>query len=78
MGQDEALEWMEYYKLFPFDDLHRIHRPAALIATQQAAPKDRQKAVDAALDWLQPEPTLQGVPDSDVGMMRLLGFNRKG
>lgn len=78
MDQAELLEWVEFYKLFPFDDLHRFHRPAALVATAGAAPKDRMKAVAASVDWLQPEPTLTGLSSVDVDMMRLMGFNRKG
>ena len=78
MGQDEFLEWVEFYKLFPFDDLHRIHRPAALIATAGADSAKRQAAIDAATDWLQPEPRNAGLSASDVSMMRALGFKQKG
>jgi hypothetical protein len=32
MSQREFEEWRDFYMRFPFDDLHRYHRPAALIA----------------------------------------------
>ena len=53
---------MEYYKLFPFDDMHRYHRPAALIAAS-ASNLDRESfagGVKARIDWLQPEPASEG------------------
>lgn len=78
MGLDEVLAWQEFARQFPFDDLHRFHRPAAFIGTQNAAPEKRNAAVIASLDWLQPEPTLQGLPDADTAIIRLMGFNRKG
>lgn len=76
MGQDEFLEWVEFYKLYPFDDLHRYHRPAALIATASASP--RGTALEASLDWLQPEPRNAGLIPSDISTMRAFGFKRKG
>lgn len=78
MVQDEFLEWVEFYKLYPFDDLHRIHRPAALIATAGVEPAKRMRAIDLAIDWLQPEPMNAGLVSSDIAMMRALGFTRKG
>ena len=32
MSVPEFVRWMQYYKRNPFDDLHRYHRPAALIS----------------------------------------------
>ncbi|OMG88009.1 hypothetical protein [Achromobacter xylosoxidans] len=33
MTQMEFERWRHFYVLHPFDDLHRFHRPAALVAT---------------------------------------------
>ena len=32
MTPSEYAAWVDYYELCPFDDMHRYHRPAALIA----------------------------------------------
>ena len=32
MTRREFNAWKEYHKRWPFDDLHRYHKPAALIA----------------------------------------------
>ena len=32
MSVPEFIRWMQYYKCNPFDDLHRYHRPAALVS----------------------------------------------
>lgn len=45
--------WRAYARLFPFDDLHRYHRPAALIA-QHASTKGGD--LKKLLDFLQPRP----------------------
>lgn len=49
MTQVEFQRWMGFYETEPFDDLHRFHRPAALIATSMSGGK-----VDDRLEWLQP------------------------
>lgn len=56
MTLPEYLSWIEFYKLYPFDDFHRYHRPAALVA-QSLGGEDAD--VVAMLEWLQ--------PDSNVG-----------
>ncbi|AZW31502.1 hypothetical protein CS343_15145 [Bordetella bronchiseptica] len=33
MSQDEFNRWKAFYLLNPFDDLHRYHRPAALVSS---------------------------------------------
>lgn len=55
MSRQEFLAWREYYHLFPFDDLHRYHRPAALIA-QAASGGGDAGMLQQRLAWLQPEP----------------------
>jgi len=55
MTPAELSTWREFYVLFPFDDLHRYHRPAALVAGTMGQ-SDTQRRVDAALRWLAPTP----------------------
>jgi hypothetical protein len=50
MTRPEFLTWIEFYKLFPFDDRYRYHRPAALISHAIAGGD-----IDLKLEWLQPE-----------------------
>ena len=47
MTQPEFLAWLEFYRLFPFDDRHRYHRPAALISTALGGGE-----LQARLEWL--------------------------
>lgn len=72
MTADERASWIEYYKLFPFDDLHRYHRPAAFIRSGLVG------KFEDALEFLQPEPMNEGLIQSDLSIMRAMGFTRKG
>ena len=69
MSRGEFLAWVEFYRLYPFDDYHRIHRPAALIATSMSGTK-----LDELLEWLQPSRSPQGFTSADMATMRALGF----
>ena len=73
MAPEELLRWMAFYRLFPFDDFHRHHRPAALIAQSMGGGDMQDK-----LDWLQPDPRNDGVDDADLKTMRAMGFAAKG
>lgn len=55
MSRQEFLEWREYHRLYPFDDLHRYHRPAALIAHAAAGGGDAH-LLQQRVSWLQPDP----------------------
>lgn len=68
----EFRRWAAYYRAYPFDDLHRYHRPAALVAAVNA--KDRNRAVVDNLDWLFPEPGMEGFSDADARTMRAFGI----
>lgn len=63
MTQQEFVSWIEFHRLFPFDDRHRYHRPAALIsASSSHLEQDAFGAgVNARLDWLSPQPASEGV-----------------
>jgi hypothetical protein len=57
MTHNEAQAWQEFYRAHPFDDLHRFHRPAALVATVTAGGGRLQDR----LDWLAPG---HGMPEA--------------
>ncbi len=71
MSKLEFERWRAFYELFPFDDFHRFHRPAALIARDS-------NNVRELLEWLQPDPALHGMTDADINTMRAFGFARPG
>lgn len=72
MPQAEFNAWLEFYRLYPFDDFHRFYRPAALI-TRGANGGDMKPF----LDWLQPDPRNAGMNEADMNTMRAFGFKAK-
>ena len=64
--------WREFYRLYPFDDYHRFHRPAALIAGMQSS--SAQQAINAHLKWLQPEPVIAEFGDIDMKTLKAFGL----
>ena len=74
MSVAEVASWREFYRAFPFDDLHRYHRPAALVARSMSS----SATIQDLLQWLAPDPSLVGVPDADLATMRAFGFTSKG
>ena len=50
MTQREFHDWCDFYRLFPFDDYHRHHRPAALVSVSMGGGD-----VSERLEWLSPE-----------------------
>lgn len=73
MTRPEFLAWIEFYRLFPFDDLHRFHRPAALVS-QSFSGGD----IQSRLDWLQPDARNADLEDADLKTLRAFGFKTKG
>lgn len=69
MARQEFAGWVEFYRLFPFDDRHRFHRPAALIAHN-----DRLD-IDAAMRWLQPLPMAHDYTAADLNTLKAFGFS---
>lgn len=69
MGQAEFQAWIAFYRLHPFDDFHRFHRPAALMA--HAAGRGD---VGGYLDWLAPEPIPKGFTKVDLETMKTFGI----
>lgn len=68
MTPREFAAWGEFYRLFPFDDRHRIHRPAALIAASMGGTK-----FDKLMEFLSPEPKPEGFSKVDLSIMDALG-----
>ena len=68
MSEIEFIQWVEFYKLFPFDDYHRYFRPSVLIASINGA--DMKKS----LEWLQPDPAFNGLSESDANTFKALGI----
>lgn len=50
MTEEELDAWRQFHLLYPIDDFHRIHRPAAVIASAFGG------KYEAAIDFLQPKP----------------------
>lgn len=64
MPQREFIAWMDFYRLYPFDDFHRYHRPAALVSVSLGGGDVQQR-----LDWLHPLPAAS---DPDFDLLSLL------
>lgn len=71
MTQSELLNWVEFYRAHPFDDLHRYHRPAALVAQTMAGGNIQDK-----LDWLHPPHWQADLSTSDTQTLRALGITK--
>lgn len=73
MTRKEFRAWIEFWKLFPFDDFHRYHRPAALIAHTNGGAK-----LEDLHEHLQPQPKLRppelaGYSDADLRTFAAFG-----
>jgi hypothetical protein len=77
MTLPEFRQWCEFYRLYPFDDLHRYHRPAALISATHPGTKDAQAVYDQRIEFLQPNPRNAGLTDADMATLRAFGFKGK-
>ena len=67
MSRSEFIRWQAFYALFPFDDLHRYHRPAVLVASAMSGDTDTMRD---RLQWLQPDPRTEGMSDADLNTFR--------
>lgn len=67
MTEPEFLTWLEFYKLHPFDDMHRFFRPAALIAQSMSGGDMQLK-----LDYLEP-PAAGNFSQADINTFRAFG-----
>lgn len=70
--------WVEFYRQFPFDDLHRYHRPTALISQGL-----RGGAIKPLLAWLTepiaapPVAATGGLSESDIRTLQALGLKTR-
>lgn len=46
MTNREFESWKEFYRMRPFDDKHRYHRPAAVIAHAMGGSKEIERTID--------------------------------
>lgn len=67
MTHAEFLGWAEFFRDSPFDDYHRFHRPAALIASSMGG------ELQPRLDWLAPPPD-DGRSQSDRDLYKAMGI----
>ena len=72
MTQREYNGWIEFYKLYPFDDLHRYQRPAALISSSMSGDLEKK------LDWLAPDPSTKDYSQADMNTLKAFGFRKPG
>lgn len=69
MTQAEFESWQEFYAMSPFDDLHRYHRPAALIATSMAGGD-----VSDRIEWL--HPSGNDLSEADMKTLKAFGLRK--
>ena len=67
MTEAEWQGWREFYRLYPFDDFHVHHRPAALIARSFSG-ADLQPILDFLSPSMKPD-----ISDVDASIIRALG-----
>lgn len=69
MSPAELKLWNDYFDLYPFDDHHRYHRPAAQIAASMCGEFQKH------LDFLSPPAFGDQYNDADIRTMRAFGFD---
>jgi len=70
MSADEYQSWMQFFSLYPFDDLHRYHRPAALVSVSMSGGGE---AFPDRLEILQPDPKQAEMSEVDKSIMKAVG-----
>lgn len=68
MTAEEFDEWRVYYVQHPFDDLHRYHRPAALIGSSMSGKYEDK------LKFLAPQPKPPGLSQADINTLQAFGL----
>lgn len=69
MSQKEFNQWCEFYRSNPFDDMHRFHRPAALVAGSLGGGD-----IQMRLDWLMPPVSDNEYSQADMSVFKAFGF----
>ena len=84
MSHRELLSWKEFYRMRPFDDLHRYHRPAAVVASSLGGSKDIGKTIDLLVNDRQTIAQLEKAmssgrfSDADMATFAALGMKPPG
>ncbi|AVF41559.1 hypothetical protein AL486_19080 [Pandoraea apista] len=74
MSDQEFQRWAEFYRAWPFDDYHRFHRPAALIAGAMSSGEDPEDTMRKRLEWLQPSDSEKPKhTQADIDLFRAAG-----
>lgn len=73
MSRTEFGRWIDFYRDHPFDDLHRFHRPAALISASMGNGDIQQR-----LEWLRPPPAHGPYSVADLNTFKALGIKPPG
>lgn len=81
MSVSEFRAWVDFHDLQPFDDAHRFHRPAALVAASLGGGEIAEK-----VRWLRDGRPEQGVTvgddghysDADRATLQAFGMLKKG
>ena len=69
----EFLDWIAFYKNFPFDVHHRYHRPASMIFSE-----GKHERFETGLEFLDagstvsPELNMEGLSEADLSIIRTL------
>jgi hypothetical protein len=71
MTQREFESWINFYNMQPFDDLHRYHRPAALVARSFSGAD-----IGDLLEWLQPQVEDKQYSEADLKTFKAFGMKR--
>lgn len=74
MSTPEFLTWIEFHKLYPLDDYHRLFKPAAMLA----AVHTKDGKLQPFIDMLSPDPRNAGLSEADLNSMRAFGVSSKG
>lgn len=68
MPQRELQGWREFFVLYPFDDRHRYHKPAALIAAVMGGKFEER------MEFLSPRPRPLGYSEADANTLAAFGI----
>lgn len=67
MTEEEFREWLEFFSMYPFDDFHRLYRPAALVSVCMSGGNE---AWQDRIDFLQPDPNQSGLSAVDKSLIK--------
>jgi hypothetical protein len=68
MSQREFRAWVHFYRQNPFDDLHRYHRPAAMVASAMSG------SYAERIKFLAPDPVPEGYSQAELNSFAAFGI----